>query len=325
MLSEVAFGAGIAVTLWLIAHFGLQAVGQAFSRIGLRGIILLTLARAPALACLGLCWWLLAGATGGKHPIKFVWGRLMRDASGDLLPFSPVGGYILGVRAVILTGVPAVTAAVSGILDIIVEQFAKAPYMAASVACLLWLAPGRADLGTAFLGVLVVTIGLTVAIGLRWNAVRARLIKAAGQVSRYWPIETAAAQPSAEGALSAILADRRRTGIGFCLQFAGWCFGAAEAWLALRLLGVPVGYGEAVAIDGAYAAIRVFAFAVPAAIGVQEGGYVAICSLFGIDPVTALAFSLLRRTRDVMLGAPTVLAWQFMERERRTSRARQGT
>src|ERR1700745_428275 len=78
LLSEIAFGAGIALTLWLIAHFGLRAVGQAFSRIGLGGIILVTLARAPALTCLGLCWWLLAGATGGKHPIKFVWGRMMR-------------------------------------------------------------------------------------------------------------------------------------------------------------------------------------------------------------------------------------------------------
>jgi putative membrane protein len=324
-LSEIVFTAGIAVTLWLITHFGLHTVGQALSRIGLSGIVLLTLARAPALTFLGLCWWLLAGTAAGKQPLKFVWGRLMRDASGDLLPFSPLGGYILGVRAVVLTGIPAVGAAVSGILDIVIEQLAKAPYLAAGIACLLWLAPAGAKFGTAFLGVLVLTILLTVAVGLRWNAVRARLIKAAARVSRYLPGEAAHGQPAAEAVLSAALADRRRIGIAFCLQFAGWCFGAGEAWLALHLLGVPVGYGDAVAIDGVYAAIRGFAFAVPAAIGVQEGGYIAICSLFGIDPATALAFSLLRRARDVMLGAPTVLAWQLMERERRLSRRLQSS
>jgi len=57
----------------------------------------------------------------------------------------------------------------------------------------------------------------------------------------------------------------------------------------------PHRLGDAVAIDGIYAAIRTFGFAVPAAIGVQEGGYVVICGLFGLDSATALAFPLLLR------------------------------
>jgi uncharacterized membrane protein YbhN (UPF0104 family) len=58
----------------------------------------------------------------------------------------------------------------------------------------------------------------------------------------------------------------------------------------------------------------------PAAIGVQEGSYVALCGAFGVDAPTALAFSLLCRARDVVISAPPMLVWQFLERERRRSR-----
>jgi putative membrane protein len=319
ILSEIIFAAGVAATLWLMAHIGLRPIGQALANVGIGGVLLLTLAHAPTVVCLGVCWWLLAGAAGGGHCAKFIWGRLMRDASGDVLPFSPIGGYFLGVRAVALTGVSAVQAAVSGIVDIIVEQAAKAPYMIVSVTCFLWLAP-HATLAGPIIGLLVVTVGLTAAAGLQWNSVRARLIKVVARVSRLWPGGAASDQPPAEAVLAEALAHRRRIVIAFCLQFAGWCMGAGEAWLALRLVGAPVGFGEAIAIEGVYAAIRTFAFAVPAAIGVQEGSFVALCGVFGIDAPMALAFSLVRRARDVVIGAPTVLAWQLMERERRSPR-----
>jgi hypothetical protein len=39
--------------------------------------------------------------------------------------------------------------------------------------------------------------------------------------------------------------------------------------------------------------------------------------VFGIGAPTALAFSLVRRARDLMVGAPAVVAWQVMERRRR--------
>jgi putative membrane protein len=319
-VGEVAFVAGIAATLWLVGHLGLRPVGQALSNVGVTGILLLALAHMPTLAILGLCWWLLAGEARGVRAAKFVWGRLARDASSVLLPFSTVAGYMLGVRAVVLTGVSGMQAAVSGLVDIIVEQAAKAPYMVASIACLLWLAPG-AKLAAPLLGVLTATVGLTIAVGFRWDSVRARLVKVVVRVNQLWPGAPDPEQPSAEATLVAALAQRRRLGIGFGLQLAGWFLGAGEAWLALRLLGAHIHYGEAVAIDGVYAAVRAFAFAVPAAIGVQEGSYVTLCGIFGVDAPTALAFSLLCRARDVVISAPAVLVWQILERERRRSRA----
>jgi hypothetical protein len=57
-------------------------------------------------------------------------------------------------------------------------------------------------------------------------------------------------------------------------------------------------------------------------VGVQEGSYVVLCAIFGLDAPTALAFSLVKRARDALVGGPAVLAWQFLERRRRDGRGK---
>jgi hypothetical protein len=58
-------------------------------------------------------------------------------------------------------------------------------------------------------------------------------------------------------------------------------------------------------------AVRGAAFAVPGAIGVQEGGFILLGSLIGIAPDTALALSLVKRVRELTLGLPGLLTWQI--------------
>jgi hypothetical protein len=52
---------------------------------------------------------------------------------------------------------------------------------------------------------------------------------------------------------------------------------------------------------------------VPAALGIQEGAYVVLGGLFGISPEVALALSLLKRARSLLLGVPPLLLWQVAE------------
>ena len=53
------------------------------------------------------------------------------------------------------------------------------------------------------------------------------------------------------------------------------------------------------------------AFAVPGALGVQEGGYVMLGRVVGLGPETALALSLAKRVRELVLGVPGLIAWQL--------------
>ena len=51
----------------------------------------------------------------------------------------------------------------------------------------------------------------------------------------------------------------------------------------------------------------------PGALGVQEGGYIVICQVFGLSPEMAIALSLMKRLREVGLGVPGLLAWHRAE------------
>jgi hypothetical protein len=52
---------------------------------------------------------------------------------------------------------------------------------------------------------------------------------------------------------------------------------------------------------------------VPAAAGVQEGGYVLLGGALGIAPEFALALSLLKRGRELIVGTVALLIWHSIE------------
>lgn len=321
LVAELIFAAGLAASVWLVLRLGLKPVGHALETVGLGGVLLVTLAHLPTLGVLGLSWWLLArDAAGAARPATFVWGRLMRDAGGELLPFSQVGGFALGARAVALTGVSGVEATVTSLLDVVVEQAAKTPYAAAAVGLLIWRLPHSVLIGPslAVLGLNAVLLAIALA---RRDWTRSRLLKMAAGLDRRWPgVGAPGGNGGAEAAMGRAVSAGGRIGLSALVHAVGWALGAFEAWVALRLLGAPVDIAEAVVIDGLFVTFRMFAFAVPAAIGVQEGGFVLLCGLFGVGAPVALAFSLVRRARDLVVGAPAVLAWQVLERRRRTAR-----
>ena len=55
---------------------------------------------------------------------------------------------------------------------------------------------------------------------------------------------------------------------------------------------------------------------VPGAVGVQEGGLILLCGLFGIPAQSALALSLIKRAADLAVGGPGLIAWQVLEASR---------
>jgi putative membrane protein len=312
-VGELAFAAGVGATIWLVLHFGWRPIGQALADVGVGGLVVLALAHGPTLVVLGFAWWLLARDATRASPWTFVWGRLLRDAGGELLPFSQVGGFALGCRAATLGGAPGVVAAVSGLVDVFVEQAAKIPYSLASLLLLLWLAPASRVVwpAAAVVGLSAGAIGAVV-WKRRWA--KARIQAAAVALARRWPGTDASDGADVEQAVAAAFPPLRRIGPSALLHLIGWGIGAGEAWLALRLLGAEVDFAQAMVIDGLFTAVRVFAFTVPAAVGVQEAVYVVLAGLFAIPAPVAVAFSLVRRGRDVLIGAPALVAWQIRER-----------
>ncbi len=82
-------------------------------------------------------------------------------------------------------------------------------------------------------------------------------------------------------------------------HFLGWVAGVGETYIVLWLLGVPVNWGMAFAIESVVAMIKGAIFFIPGGIGATEGGNVLIFAAYGLPATTALSFSILRRFREI--------------------------
>ncbi len=96
---------------------------------------------------------------------------------------------------------------------------------------------------------------------------------------------------------------RRGGGWAGVLYLLMWLSEASEGYLLLRLLGVPVSFPEAFAMEAVISVARSLAFFVPAGLGVQDASYVAFLRAggAGVSLELAAAFALLKRTRELLL------------------------
>ncbi len=81
----------------------------------------------------------------------------------------------------------------------------------------------------------------------------------------------------------------------------------------LDLLGHSTTVWNAVALESMCLAIRNLVFFVPGALGVQETGLVLIGAMIGLPADVAIALSLAKRFREIVIGLPTLVSWHWVE------------
>lgn len=311
----VGLVAGFVLAAALLVHFGLKEVGAALGAAGATGLAAISLLHLAAMAVMGVGWWALAGGRSGAGPQTFIWGRLMRDAGSEVLPLSQVGGYVLGARAVALRGVDAALAAATTIADVTLELSAQVVYTMLGLALLIGLRPETKLALPVLIGLAVALVAVVGFVLMQRNGA-SQLDRLATRLARGWITALSAAAGAVQAEIRRIHARPGGVSICFLLHLAAWIGSSAEAWVALRLMGVTLGFAPVLAIESMLYAIRSVAFVVPNAIGVQEGAYIMLGAGFGITPDQALALSLLKRGRDLVLGIPPLLIWQFLETRR---------
>jgi uncharacterized protein (TIRG00374 family) len=92
---------------------------------------------------------------------------------------------------------------------------------------------------------------------------------------------------------------RGRLALSVTCCLLGWVASAAEVWLILDLLGVPVSVPTALVVEAFSAGIRFATFFVPGQVGFAEGGAVATFLALGLSGAAGLSFSVVRRAREV--------------------------
>jgi glycosyltransferase 2 family protein len=301
--TAIALILGVAALVGAVVYAGAGAVVQAVATLRITGLAALVILHLPIVVLMGLAWWLASGNTPPASPSRFVWARFVRDAAGELLPSLQLGGVVFGLRA-LGRGRTITVGAVSASIDGVIELTAKLPYVLAALLTLLALAtqPRLARLLSLALAATGVLVGILL---LARRSLSAWLQALARAISSRWPdvlsLDGSGGRDVQES-FDHILSQRGRLWSAFALHLGCWFLGAAEVWVAFRLLGIDLTAAQALAIDGTVVGLRTFGWMVPAAAGIQEASYLLAAAVFGISPAAAIAASFARRARDLVLG-----------------------
>lgn len=307
----IAAVAGLILGTVIVGYYGFGEVATALGAIGWGGFFVVCAYHLALIGVLGLAWYAILPPPH-RQLRAYLWGRLIRDSGSEVLPLSQIGGFVMGARAATLFGPPLVLASASTVVDVTVEVMAQLGYTAVGLALLAQLHPDASLIYPVAIG-LAIGVVVILAFVLLQRKGAAFVERMSQRMAASWLPGTAARAKPLQEVLDAIYAHRGGLVSGFALHLTGWFANAVEAWIALHFMGVSLDIGAVIAIESLLYAIRSVAFAVPNAIGVQEGAYVMLGGLFGLPPDTALALSLLKRGRDITIGIPALLAWQTLE------------
>ncbi len=247
------------------------------------------------------------------------WWRLtllafVRDGINNLLPVVRVGGEMVAVRLLGQRGVPTPLAAASIVVEISVTLVVLIVLTFAGLGALLVRIGAEPFVTSMLLAAILsaVMVGaflmLQVRVGLAGGVERllARVLR-----------REARTRPDAFAHFDRdVLAIYAR--FGGLLRCAGWqvmglAGGMAEMWWVLRLIRVPISIDALFVLESLILALQSLSFAVPAALGVQEGGFVLLGSALGLGPDVSLLLALVRRMRQVVTGLPALALWRWQE------------
>jgi putative membrane protein len=303
---------GMAALVGLTVGFGVEPVAQAFVRTGWATVFVVAV-RAAAVAIAGVGWWLLFPGDRRPSLALCVVLRFVREAANALLPLAQIGGDVIGARCLALKGVRATVAAASVIVDVLMQAASQLAF--AVIGFVLLLAMGGHEVleWPIAIGITIAIAALAIAFlaqGERGYRIVTWLLSLfAG--GREWKVFGTV--DDLFGQLDRFYGYRRGLFRSGLWHLAGWFVGATEVWIVLHFMGYPITYEQAVILESLMHAVRGAAFAIPGALGAQEGALILLCSMFAVPPETALALSLVKRVPDLVLGVPGLAAWQVIE------------
>jgi putative membrane protein len=310
--------AGVLLFIGVLASQGLPAIMATLSLAGW-GLVLVALFHLLPLILDAVAIRVLFDDAPGHGTLRdAVLARWAGESANSLMPAGQIGGPVLMARHLNFRGLTMPNAAAAITVSTTLQTFAQIAFALCGVALIGAQAShiSQHALGTSSLiasGMLALQVG-----GFYWLQRRgffSKLMRAANRFSgkrdwSQWMNQAAAIDQAVQltyGRAGPVAAS-------FLLSLVGWLVGTGEVFLILALIGHPVGWMDALLLESLGQAIRGAAFAIPGALGVQEGGYLLLAPLAGLTPDAALALSLAKRTRELLLGLPGLLYLHLSER-----------
>ena len=237
--------------------------------------------------------------------------RWAGESANSLMPAGQIGGPVLMARHLAQRGLPLQDAAAAITVSTTLQTFAQIAFALLGVALLGMQASHISQLALRTSSLIASALLALQVGGFYWMQRRGFFSKLMRTATRFaGKRDWSQWMSQAEAIDIAVQLTYGRSGpvaASFLLSLIGWLVGTGEVYLILQLIHHPVGWIDALLLESLGQAIRGAAFAIPGALGVQEGGYLLLAPLAGLPPDAALALSLAKRARELLLGAPGLL------------------
>lgn len=316
--ASVLLSFGILLFIGVLVSQGLPAIIATLARAGWGlGLVAAFHLLPLVLDALAIC--VLVGAGIGAHPLRdSLLARWAGESANSLMPAGQIGGPVLMAVHLAQRGLNMSEAAAAVTVSTTLQTFAQIVFALFGVT-LLGAHSGRFsqhDLRTAGL---IASAFLAVQVaGFYFIQRRGFFAKLMWAVRRFaGKRDWSRWQSQAREIDLAVQSTYARSGpvmASFMLSLAGWIVGTGEVYLIALLMGTPVGWTNALLLESLGQAIRGAGFAIPGALGVQEAGYLLLGPLAGLPPDAALALSLAKRARELLLGLPGLIYLRFAAR-----------
>jgi putative membrane protein len=307
---------GAALFTVLLIRQGVSSVGGAVATAGW-GIAAVAAYHFIPIFLDAIAWWVLFPQVDRPRWQSLFWMRWIGESISNLVPSAAVGGDIVRARLATITGTRLATSAASVIVDVTLGVITQIVFTLLGLILLVSVTGRTSFVGPTLFGALLAAAAvggfyLAQRLGMfRFVSVMiTRLIK-----SEEWSSLVQSGETLDETVRT--LYARRRGVLACCAwTIVSLVASSGEIWIALRALGQPATFTNALILQSMAMTIRSAAFPVPGQLGVQESGYVLVGNLLGIPGQTAFAISLIARFRDLAVGIPALVTWQWIEGRR---------
>jgi putative membrane protein len=246
--------------------------------------------------------------------LKLVW---IRESINGLLPVARIGGEIVSFRLLGRVGVRPATAVASLVVDMQLTLISQVVFALVALGYLLELTSSESArlAGRLAWGLAALMPVLLLFVLVQHARPFERAARTLNRVTSGKVYSLVGKSARIDQSIKLVW---RETGVVIRYLFI-WqtlqCLGLAlEIWIALRVLGSDASFATAFVLEALIQLVSSVAFVVPGNIGVQEGGFVVIGGMLGLDAPTCLALAGARRVRDLLFFVPGLIFWQLAER-----------
>jgi uncharacterized protein (TIRG00374 family) len=288
--------AGLALMAFLIVKVGTDDTLTATARgLGWRSLLVcLPFALIMAVDTLG---WRYAFAYDRVPFLRLVAARIAGEAVNVLTAVAPIGGDAIKVWF-LRPHVPYRESIASVIIAKTTITLSQALFLLIGVVAAVALSVDARLIHAMLWLLLIELIGSG---GFLAVQVAGFVSRGARKLARFKKLDALAGAENLDRTLQSFYRrEWRRFALSVGFHLLGWLMGALETWLFLYVLQIPASFTTALVIETLGSAVRFATFFVPGSLGALEGANTAAFAALGLGTPAGLAFSLLRRLRQVV-------------------------